>query len=129
MTPMGNNQYMLDSGERQPVPASGGAEGMAWGSDPMAEVLRRLGLPYVSLNPGSSYRGLHDSLVNYLGNQSPQLIVCLHEEHAVALAHGYAKVTGRPMAVALHSNVGLMHATMALYNAFTGSIPPPIRAR
>jgi thiamine pyrophosphate-dependent acetolactate synthase large subunit-like protein len=96
---------------------------MAWGSDAMAEVLRRLELPYVSLNPGSSYRGLHDSLVNYLGNESPQLIVCLHEEHAVALAHGYAKVTGRPMAVALHSNVGLMHATMALYNAFCDRVP------
>jgi thiamine pyrophosphate-dependent acetolactate synthase large subunit-like protein len=123
MTTMGNNRSMLESGERQPVPASGGAEGMAWGSDAMAEVLRRLGLPYVSLNPGSSYRGLHDSLVNYLGNQSPQLIVCLHEEHAVALAHGYAKVTGRPMAVALHSNVGLMHATMALYNAFCDRVP------
>jgi thiamine pyrophosphate-dependent acetolactate synthase large subunit-like protein len=69
----------------------------------MAAVLRRLELPYLSLTPGSSYRGLRDSLVNYLGNESPELIVCLHEEHAVALAHGYAKVTGRPMAVALHS--------------------------
>jgi thiamine pyrophosphate-dependent acetolactate synthase large subunit-like protein len=119
---MGNNQYMVDSGER-PLPVDGGGARMAWGSDPMAEVLRRLELPYVSLNPGSSYRGLHDSLVNYLGNQSPQLIVCLHEEHAVAVAHGYAKVTGRPMAVALHSNVGLMHATMALYNAFCDRVP------
>src|SRR5437660_4699379 len=107
----------------RPMPAPGGEFSMAWGSDAMAEVLRRLELPYVSLNPGSSYRGLHDSLVNYLGNQSPQLIVCLHEEHAVALAHGYAKVTGRPMAVALHSNVGLMHATMGLYNAFCDRVP------
>ena len=61
---------------------SGREPAMAWGSDAMAEVLRRLRLPYVSLNPGSSYRGLHDSLVNYLGDESPQLIVCLHEEHA-----------------------------------------------
>src|SRR5581483_8944544 len=87
-----------------------------WGSDAIADVLRRLELPFVSLNPGASYRGLHDSLVNHLGNEQPEIVLCLHEEHAVALAHGYAKVTGRPMAVALHSNVGLMHATMALYN-------------
>ncbi|HTX09322.1 MAG TPA: thiamine pyrophosphate-binding protein [Solirubrobacteraceae bacterium] len=94
-----------------------------WVSDAIAELLRRLRLPYISLNPGSSYRGLHDSLVNYLGNESPRIVVCLHEEHAVAVAHGYAKVTGRPMAVALHSNVGLMHATMALYNAFCDRVP------
>ena len=96
---------------------------MAWGSDAIAELLRRLELPYVSLNPGASYRGLHDSLVNYLGNERPEMLVCLHEEHAVALAHGYAKVTEHPMAVALHSNVGLMHATMALYNAFCDRVP------
>jgi thiamine pyrophosphate-dependent acetolactate synthase large subunit-like protein len=96
---------------------------MAWASDVIAELLRRLELPYVSLNPGASYRGLHDSLVNYLGNERPEMLVCLHEEHAVALAHGYAKVTERPMAVALHSNVGLMHATMALYNAFCDRVP------
>ena len=96
---------------------------MAWASDAIAELLSRLDLPYISLNPGSSYRGLHDSLVNYLGNERPEMLVCLHEEHAVALAHGYAKVTERPMAVALHSNVGLMHATMALYNAFCDRVP------
>jgi thiamine pyrophosphate-dependent acetolactate synthase large subunit-like protein len=94
-----------------------------WGSDVIAELLRRLELPYISLNPGASYRGLHDSLVNYLGNAGPQMVLCLHEEHAVAVAHGYTKVTGRPMAVALHSNVGLMHATMALFNAFCDRVP------
>ena len=96
---------------------------MAWGSDVVAELLSRLELPYLSLNPGASYRGLHDSIVNYLGNERPELILCLHEEHAVALAHGYAKVTERPLAVALHSNVGLMHAAMALYNAFCDRVP------
>ena len=96
---------------------------MAWGSDAVAEVLRRLELPHIALNPGASYRGLHDSLVNYLGNESPAIVLCLHEEHAVAIAHGYAKVRERPMAVALHSNVGLMHATMALFNAFCDRVP------
>ena len=94
-----------------------------WGSDALAELLSRLDLRYLALVPGSSYRGLHDSLVNYTGNRDPRMIVCLHEEHAVAIAHGYAKVTGRPMAVALHSNVGLMHATMAIYNAWCDRVP------
>jgi thiamine pyrophosphate-dependent acetolactate synthase large subunit-like protein len=96
---------------------------MAWGSDAIAEVLRRLDLPFFSYVPGASYRGLHDSMVNYLGNASPQMVLCLHEEHAVAVAQGYAKVTGRPMAVGLHSNVGLMHATMAIFNAYCDRIP------
>jgi thiamine pyrophosphate-dependent acetolactate synthase large subunit-like protein len=94
-----------------------------WGSDALAELLSRLDLRYLALVPGSSYRGLHDSLVNYNGNRDPRLLVCLHEEHAVAIAHGYAKVTGRPMAVALHSNVGLMHASMAIYNAWCDRVP------
>ena len=96
---------------------------MEWGSDALAELLRRLDLAYIALVPGSSYRGLHDSLVNYNGNRDPQLLVCLHEEHAVAIAHGYAKVTGRPLAVGIHSNVGLMHASMAIYNAYCDRVP------
>jgi thiamine pyrophosphate-dependent acetolactate synthase large subunit-like protein len=96
---------------------------MAWGSDAVAELLRRLGLPYIVLNPGASYRGLHDSLVNYLGNTAPEMVTCLHEEHAVAIAHGYAKVTEQPLAVALHSNVGLLHGSMAIFNAFCDRVP------
>jgi thiamine pyrophosphate-dependent acetolactate synthase large subunit-like protein len=96
---------------------------MEWGSDALAELLRRLDLKYLALVPGSSYRGLHDSLVNYGGNRDPQMLVCLHEEHAVAIAHGYAKVTGRPMGAAVHSNVGLMHAAMAVYNAYCDRVP------
>ena len=100
-----------------------GGTAIEWGSDALAELLRRLDLRYIALVPGSSYRGLHDSLVNYNANRDPQLLVCLHEEHAVAIAHGYAKVTGRPMAVAVHSNVGLMHASMAIYNAYCDRVP------
>jgi thiamine pyrophosphate-dependent acetolactate synthase large subunit-like protein len=94
-----------------------------WGSDAIAAMLRALDIPYVALNPGASFRGLHDSLVNYLGNERPQLLLCLHEESAVAIAHGYAKASGRMMGVALHSNVGLMHATMAIFNAWCDRVP------
>lgn len=104
----------------QPLPSS---DNGVWGSDVVAQMLRRLDIPYVALNPGSSFRGLHDSIVNHLGNERPQMLLCLHEEHAVALAHGYAKVTGQPMGVILHSNVGLMHGTMAIYNAWCDRVP------
>ncbi len=94
-----------------------------YGSDAIAATLRALQIPYLALNPGASYRGLHDSLVNYLGNRAPRLLLCLHEESAVAIAHGYAKVTGRAMGAVLHSNVGLMHASMAIFNAWCDRIP------
>lgn len=86
-------------------------------------MLRALDVPYVLLNPGSSFRGLHDSLVNYLGNERPKMLVVLHEEHAVAIAHGYAKVAGRPLAAIVHANVGLMHASMAIFNAWADRVP------
>ena len=105
----------------RPVPAGVNAAG--FGSDVVADALRALDIPYIALNPGASYRGLHDSLVNYLGNERPQMLLCLHEEAAVAIAHGYAKVTGKAMAAAVHSNVGLMHATMAFFNAWCDRMP------
>ncbi len=104
------------------VPRRGQSSGL-WGSDVIAEAIRGLGFEYVALNPGSSFRGLHDSLVNHLHNEKPQMILCLHEENAVAIAHGWAKVTGKPMAVVLHANVGLMHAAMAIYNAWCDRVP------
>ena len=102
------------------APAGNMAE---FGSDVVAETLRALDIPYIAINPGASFRGLHDSLVNHLGNERPQLLLCLHEEAAVAIAHGYAKVTGRAMAAAVHSNVGLFHATMAMFNAWCDRMP------
>src|ERR1700746_2475941 len=100
-----------------------GTNAPAFGSDVVADTLRALEIPYIALNPGASYRGLHDSIVNFLGNETPQMLLCLHEESAVALAHGYAKVTGKPMAAAVHSNVGLFHATMAIFNAWCDRQP------
>jgi len=105
----------------RPLPSGTNAAG--FGSDVVAEVLRDLDIPYIALNPGASYRGLHDSLVNHIGNATPQMLLCLHEESAVAIAHGYAKVTGKAMAVAVHSNVGLFHATMAIFNAWCDRMP------
>jgi len=93
-----------------------------WGSDVMVDVIRRLGLRYVSLNPGSSFRGLHDSLVNYGGNDVT-MIECPHEKIAVGLAHGYAKASGQPMAVILHDLVGLLHGTMGVYYAYIDRTP------
>ena len=100
-----------------------GTNAPGFGSDVVADTLRALEIPYIALNPGASYRGLHDSIVNFLGNETPQMLLCLHEESAVAIAHGYAKVTGKAMAAAVHSNVGLFHATMAIFNAWCDRSP------
>jgi acetolactate synthase I/II/III large subunit len=94
-----------------------------YGSDVVVDLLRAVGIEYVALNPGATYRGLHDSLVNYGGNRLPELILTTHEEIAVALAHGYAKARGAPMAAVVHDIVGLQHASMAIFNAFCDRAP------
>jgi thiamine pyrophosphate-dependent acetolactate synthase large subunit-like protein len=119
-TQMNNHQAGVSPIDR---PQNLGKPQMKWGSDVVAEVTRRLELKYIALVPGASYRGFHDSIVNYLGNSNPQMVICLHEEHAVSIADGYGKVTEKPMAVALHSNVGLMHATMPIFNAWCDRTP------
>jgi len=94
-----------------------------YGSDLMVEVLRALGIRYIALNPGASYRGLHDSLVNFGHGEPPEIILCTHEEIAVALANGYTRVTGETMATGLHNVVGLLHASMAIFNAWCDRTP------
>jgi acetolactate synthase-1/2/3 large subunit len=94
-----------------------------YGSDLMVEVLCELGIRYIALNPGASYRGLHDSLVNFAPGEPPEIILCTHEEIAVALANGYTRATGAPMATALHNVVGLLHASMAIFNAWCDRTP------
>src|SRR3989454_4505499 len=95
---------------------------MEYGSDLVVDLLRAMGIEPVALNPGATFRGLHDSLVNYGGNR-PEHILTTHEEIAVALAHGYAKAKGRPMAAVVHDIVGLQHASMAIFNAFCDRVP------
>jgi acetolactate synthase-1/2/3 large subunit len=94
-----------------------------YGSDLMVEVLRELGIKYIALNPGASYRGLHDSLVNFEAGKEIQMIMCTHEEIAVAIANGYARATGEIMATGLHNVVGLQHASMAIFNAWCDRTP------
>jgi len=94
-----------------------------YGSDVVVDLLRAVGVDYVALNPGATYRGLHDSLVNYGGNRAPELVLTTHEEIAVAMAHGYAKARGVPMAAIVHDIVGLQHASMAIFNAFCDRAP------
>lgn len=105
------------------TPVPGPQSGECWGSDAVAAMLRELDVPYIALVPGASYRGLHDSIVNYLGNRNPQMVLAIHEEGAVAIAHGYAKVTDRMMAAAVHANIGLLRAPMAIYNAWCDRAP------
>jgi thiamine pyrophosphate-dependent acetolactate synthase large subunit-like protein len=94
-----------------------------YGSDVIADLLHTCGIAYAACNPGATFRGLHDSIVNYGGNQMPELIQCCHEEISVAMAHGYAKATGKPMAALIHNIVGLQHASMAIFNAWCDRVP------
>jgi acetolactate synthase-1/2/3 large subunit len=104
--------------ERDPSPSVEVLTADHPGSDFMLDVLKALGFEYVFANPGSSFRGLHESVVNYGGNKSPEFITCCHEESSVAMAHGYSKIEGKPGLVFAHGTVGLQHASMAVYNAY-----------
>jgi len=94
-----------------------------YGSDVIVDVIKQYGIEYVSFNPGASFRGLHDSLVNYGKNVNPQIITCPHENTAVGIAHGYAKVREKPMLTILHNVVGLLHGAMAVYYAYEDRVP------
>jgi len=93
-----------------------------WGSDVIVDLLHQYNLPYAALNPGASYRGLHDSIVNY-GQNYPRMMLCQHEETAVQIAHGYAKASGKPMVAIVHNLVGLLHSNMAVYYAYIDRAP------
>jgi benzoylformate decarboxylase/acetolactate synthase-1/2/3 large subunit len=103
---------------RPPASSTGAA---TWGSDDIAALLATLGYRYVALNPGATFRGLHDSLANRAG--APRIVMATHEEISVAIAHGYAKAAGEPMAAAVHDVVGLQHASMAIFNAWCDQAP------
>jgi thiamine pyrophosphate-dependent acetolactate synthase large subunit-like protein len=109
---------MMTPPTNQPRPGPPG-----YGSDLVVDLLRAVGVEHVAINPGATFRGLHDSLVNYAGAGGPELVLTTHEEIAVALAHGYAKAKGRPMAAVVHDIVGLQHASMAIFNAFCDRVP------
>jgi acetolactate synthase I/II/III large subunit len=98
------------------------------GGDFMVDVLKSLNFEYLAANPGSSFRGIHESLVNYGGNRAPEFITCCHEESSIAMAHGYYKAEGKPLLVMCHGTVGLQHASMAIYNAYCDRVPIYIMA-
>ncbi len=93
-----------------------------WQSDIIVDLIKQYDFPYIALNPGASYRGLHDSLVNY-GENKPPMLLCNHEKIAVQIAHGYAKATGKPMIAIVHNVVGLLHAPMGIYYAYIDRCP------
>jgi len=93
------------------------------GGDFMVDVLKTLDIEYLSMNCASSFRGLHEAVLNHGGNKQPEILTCPHEEIAVHMAQGYAKIEGRPMAMICHGVVGLQHATMAMYNAWCDRVP------
>jgi len=111
-------------GERSVAPDDGTLLTSA-NSDYMVDVLKYLGIEYVAAMPGSSFRGLHESIINYgmVNAPSLELLTCMHEEASVGMAHGYAKIEGKPMACMMHTAVGLQHGSMAIYNAWADRVP------
>ncbi|MBV9325259.1 MAG: thiamine pyrophosphate-binding protein [Chloroflexi bacterium] len=105
------------------VPVADRAGSPEWGSDVVMDMLRRLGIEYSAILPGSTFRAIHDSAVNYTANRAPELILCNHEMITVALARGYFRATGRPMAALLHNVVGLLNASMTIYDAWCDRAP------
>src|SRR5712672_1116005 len=93
------------------------------GSDFMVDVIKSLDIEYLPSNPASSFRALHESLINYGGNKKPEFLTCTHEESAVAMVHGYFKATGKPLMTLCHGTVGMQHASMAVYNAWCDRVP------
>ncbi len=122
---MASDQERLEDqkhGGEKNGPQKGSYAPRRWQSDVIVDLIKQFGFPYIALNPGASYRGLHDSLVNYGGNQPPMLL-CQHEKIAVQIAHGYAKATGKPMIAIVHDVVGMLHATMGIYYAYIDRAP------
>jgi len=99
------------------------AESGRYGADVMVDVIKTLGIEYIVVNPANTFRALHESLLNYGGNKMPEVLTALHEEQAVSMAQGYYKIEGKPIAIACHGTVGLMHASMAVYNAYSDRVP------
>jgi acetolactate synthase-1/2/3 large subunit len=93
------------------------------GSDYMVDCLKHVGYDYLTCMPGSTFRGIHESIINYGGNSKPEMLSAVHEEISSAMAHGYAKMAGKPMAILVHNTVGLQHASMAIYNAYAARVP------
>src|SRR6059058_292437 len=108
-----------ETGTPKELPRIGGVPG----SDFMVDVIKQLDIKYLPSNPASSFRGIHESLVNYGGNKMPEFLTCTHEESAVGMAHGYFKAAGKPLMTLCHGTVGLQHAAMAIYNAWCDRVP------
>jgi len=114
--------YAMPAQASGPPPTRAATQGRP-ASDFMVDVIKKIGFEYAAINPGSTFQGLHESLLNYGNNSAPELLTCLHEEAAVAMAHGYAKAAGKPMLVVVHGTVGLLHSSMALFQAWADRVP------
>ena len=108
-----------ETGNPKDLPRIGGVAG----SDFMVDVIKTLDIKYLPSNCASSFRAIHESLINYGGNKMPEFLTCMHEESAIGMAHGYFKITGKPLMSLCHGTVGLQHATMAIYNAWCDRVP------
>jgi acetolactate synthase-1/2/3 large subunit len=123
IAPAGRGAPLPDTATETLPPPADPIQQSSSGGDFMLDVMKTLDFDYITETPASTFRGLHEAIINYGMNKKPEMISCVHEEIAVAMAHGYAKIEGKPMPVMVQSTVGLQHASMALYNAYCDRVP------
>lgn len=97
---------------------------VAEGAEAFVELLNANNVDYLFLNPGTDTFPIQEAMAKYktLGRRVPQVVLCLDESVAMAAAHGYFMVTGRPQVVLVHVDLGTQQVGGALHNAQRGRI-------
>ena len=88
-------------------------------------LLATRGVEYLFANGGTDFAPLVEAYAKgqKLGWRLPEVVIVPHENLGVAMAHGYAMVTGRPQAMMVHVGVGTANALNGLINASRQNVP------
>ena len=94
------------------------------------ELLAARGVEYFFANAGTDFAPIVEAYARRTaqGQALPRPITVPHETTAVALAHGYAMVTGRPQVVMVHVIVGTANALGGIMNAARANVPMLVTA-
>jgi len=88
-------------------------------------LLASRGIEYLFANGGTDFAPVVEAYAKgqKSGWRLPQVVVVPHENMGVAMAHGYAMVTGRPQAMMVHVGVGTANSLNGLINASRQNVP------
>jgi acetolactate synthase-1/2/3 large subunit len=95
------------------------------GAEAFIESLNEHGVDHLFLNPGIDVVPIQGTIAAFraLGKPAPRVVLCTHESVAVAAAHGYAMVSGRPQVVTVFQDVGTLQGGGAIINLKYGRMP------